>query len=317
MSAARRDDPKLVPAVIGQWERIADGVNTFADLAFTQSSRLPGRSIADLVVRVTGSVAVLSDAVAGPPPPATDMSLSAYLADHLPAPDQLPAPGAPAGATVGTAALARRGQGAGGPDAADGTDGTDGTDIIGIADASDPAAGPAGPAAPDAADLAYFAGGIRSRLRDRVVAAAAGLDGVDTRRLVTVASGRTGGAGMRLGDLLLAGAVEGVVHGLDLGVEPVRDALRLAVKACTGLLAARAPGRSVEVRVPPFVAVQAVEGPRHTRGTPPNVVEADAVAFVEVAAGRLSWADAVADGRVRASGARADLRPYLPLLRIT
>ncbi|WP_241255389.1 sterol carrier family protein, partial [Candidatus Protofrankia californiensis] len=125
------------------------------------------------------------------------------------------------------------------------------------------------------------------------------------------------GAGMRLGDFLLAGAVEGVVHGLDLGVEPVRDALRLAVKACTGLLGARAPGRSVEVRVPPFAAVQVVEGPRHTRGTPPNVVEAEAVAFVEVAVGRLSWAAATADGRVRASGVRADLRPYLPLLRIT
>jgi hypothetical protein len=68
------------------------------------------------------------------------------------------------------------------------------------------------------------------------------------------------------------------------------------------------------MRTSTHAAVQAVEGPRHTRGTPPNVVECDPVAFVELATGRLAWADAVADGRVRASGERADLSPWLPLL---
>jgi hypothetical protein len=66
--------------------------------------------------------------------------------------------------------------------------------------------------------------------------------------------------------------------------------------------------------VPPYVAVQAVEGPRHTRGTPPNVVETDPLTWVRVAAGRVPFAAAVAHGDVRASGQRADLAPYLPLL---
>jgi hypothetical protein len=65
--------------------------------------------------------------------------------------------------------------------------------------------------------------------------------------------------------------------------------------------------------VPPFAAVQCVEGPRHTRGTPPNVVEADPVAFVELCTGRLAWVDAVRDGRVRTWGDRADLSAWLPL----
>ncbi|MBL7627717.1 sterol carrier family protein [Frankia nepalensis] len=111
-----------------------------------------------------------------------------------------------------------------------------------------------------------------------------------------------------------AQAVEGVVRDLDHGVTPDRDALRAAVRVFLDRLAARAPGRSVEVRVPPFAAVQVIEGPRHTRGTPANVVEADPAAFVALAAGRLDWAVAVADGRITASGERADLRPYLPLL---
>jgi hypothetical protein len=93
-----------------------------------------------------------------------------------------------------------------------------------------------------------------------------------------------------------------------------RTELALAVRGLAEQLAERAPGRHVEVRVPPFTAVQCVEGPRHTRGTPPNVVEADPQAFVELCAGRLSWADAVRDGRVKTWGDRADLSPWLPLL---
>jgi hypothetical protein len=68
------------------------------------------------------------------------------------------------------------------------------------------------------------------------------------------------------------------------------------------------------VRVPPFVAVQAIAGPRHTRGTPPNVVETDPLTWLRLASGRVSFATAVADGAVRASGTRADLSAYLPVL---
>ena len=90
--------------------------------------------------------------------------------------------------------------------------------------------------------------------------------------------------------------------------------LALAVRGLAQRLAEVAPGRHVELRVPPYTAVQCVEGPRHTRGTPPNVVEADPVAFVELCAGQLSWPDATRDGRVRTWGDRADLSPWLPLL---
>lgn len=74
------------------------------------------------------------------------------------------------------------------------------------------------------------------------------------------------------------------------------------------------PGRSVEVRVPPFSAVQAIEGIRHTRGTPPNVIEMDGTTWLELAVGTLDWAAAVDTGRVRASGTRADLSGYLPIV---
>jgi uncharacterized protein (TIGR03083 family) len=99
--------------------------------------------------------------------------------------------------------------------------------------------------------------------------------------------------------------------------EPVpllRPALASTVRSLAEMLAAHAPGRSVEVRVPPFVAVQAVPGPRHTRGTPPNVVETDPVTWLRLATGRARFADAVRSGQVRASGTRADLASYLPVL---
>jgi hypothetical protein len=105
-----------------------------------------------------------------------------------------------------------------------------------------------------------------------------------------------------------------VAAALGAGLAPRPGALRGAARYLVGLLAARAPGRAVEVRVPPYAAAQCVEGPRHTRGTPPNVVETDPVTWVRLAAGLLPWAEAVATGAVRASGVRADLAPYLPLL---
>ena len=89
---------------------------------------------------------------------------------------------------------------------------------------------------------------------------------------------------------------------------------RLLVKHFMAVLGTRAPGRSVEVRVPPYAAVQAVEGVRHTRGTPPAVVETDAETWLALAVGALTFADAERAGKLRASGERADLTPYLPLL---
>jgi hypothetical protein len=89
--------------------------------------------------------------------------------------------------------------------------------------------------------------------------------------------------------------------------------LKLLTKHFMAVLEERAPGHSVEVRVPPYAAVQVVPGVRHTRGTPPAVVETDAATFLALATGELSWAEAYAAGRVSASGERADLTPYLPL----
>jgi uncharacterized protein (TIGR03083 family) len=94
----------------------------------------------------------------------------------------------------------------------------------------------------------------------------------------------------------------------------LRAALATTVRLLAELLAAQAPGRSVEVRIAPFVAVQAVPGPRHTRGTPPNVVETDPVTWLRVATGRAPFADAVESGTIKASGNRSDLTPYLPVL---
>lgn len=86
-----------------------------------------------------------------------------------------------------------------------------------------------------------------------------------------------------------------------------------AVRYLLQLLAEKAPGGTVEVRVPPFGATQVIEGPRHTRGTPPNVVEMDAATWIALATGRLAWADAEASGSLRASGVRADVSHLLPL----
>ena len=98
--------------------------------------------------------------------------------------------------------------------------------------------------------------------------------------------------------------------------QPDRATLARAVRLSLRVLPAIAPGRSVEVRVPPFAAVQCVAGPRHTRGTPPNVIETDPRSWLELATGRLAWADAVATHRVRASGSRADIGTLLPVVRL-
>ncbi|GAA2469731.1 maleylpyruvate isomerase family mycothiol-dependent enzyme [Streptomyces lavendulocolor] len=134
-------------------------------------------------------------------------------------------------------------------------------------------------------------------------------------RLITTRFG-----GVRLGDFLVTRTVELIVHTDDLsaatGLTVPND--RQALAACTRLLAdalaVKAPGGSVEVRVPPYAVVQCVEGPRHTRGTPPNVVETDPLTWVRLATGRTTWADALAAAQVHASGERADLSAHLPVL---
>ena len=110
-----------------------------------------------------------------------------------------------------------------------------------------------------------------------------------------------------------ATAVRTAIAGGDVS----RDTLATAVRFLLQVLAEHAEGNTVEVRVPPFGAVQCIEGPRHTRGTPPNVVETDAATWLQLATGSLAWADALAAGRVHASGQRADLSDYLPVMAAT
>jgi uncharacterized protein (TIGR03083 family) len=135
-----------------------------------------------------------------------------------------------------------------------------------------------------------------------------------------VVAGRRGP--LKLSDLMVTRVNELVVHSLDLSaslpeMDPVpldRQALGISCRMLTGILAERAPGHTVEVRVPPYAAIQCVDGPRHTRGTPANVVETDPVTWVELATGRRTWADAVAARKVSASGERADISEHLPVL---
>jgi hypothetical protein len=109
-------------------------------------------------------------------------------------------------------------------------------------------------------------------------------------------------------------ALRAVEEALAGGGEPARPLLATAVRYSLEELAARYPGGSVEVRVPPFAAVQVIEGPRHTRGTPPAVVEVDATTWIRLATGELGFDEARADGRVQASGNRADLGDLLPVV---
>lgn len=125
-------------------------------------------------------------------------------------------------------------------------------------------------------------------------------------------------ARVRIGDDIGRAAVSVVqaatAEGADAATSVDRSTLALAVRYSLQLLAEEAPGGTVEVRVPPFGAVQCIEGPKHTRGTPPNVVETDVTTWLALATGNLSWADARAAGRVHASGQRADLGDVLPII---
>lgn len=114
-------------------------------------------------------------------------------------------------------------------------------------------------------------------------------------------------------------AVDAWARAADQGPEQIaalpRAVRATAVRYTLEELATGAPGNAVEVRVPPYGVCQCLEGPGHTRGTPPNVIETDAATWLALATGRRRWSEAVDGGDVRASGARADLAAVLPLLR--
>ncbi len=193
--------------------------------------------------------------------------------------------------TATTAGLARI-IAAGGPDRPDTTIEGWATAVPGLADVADK------DAREGEADFATAVEKARAALAD-----------ADEKQVVVQ---RTGAHPLR--DAVRFRIIEGVVHGLDLGIDPDPIAQRHAVRTLVEILSARAPGHAVELRITPYVAVQVVEGPRHTRGTPPNVVEMGPRPFLELATGRASWQEEVQAGRVRASGERADLSPWLPLL---
>ncbi|WP_369037075.1 maleylpyruvate isomerase family mycothiol-dependent enzyme [Streptomyces adonidis] len=142
------------------------------------------------------------------------------------------------------------------------------------------------------------------------------LTGVADTRVLAVRIGS-----VTLTDFLVTRTVELVVHtddlndavpGLDIPYD--RQALATCTRLLADTLAAKAPGGSTEVRIPPYAVVQCVEGPRHTRGTPPNVVETDPLTWIRLATGRVTWTDALDKAQVSASGERADLGDLLPLM---
>ncbi|MGX1848744.1 sterol carrier family protein [Streptomyces sp. NPDC055299] len=125
---------------------------------------------------------------------------------------------------------------------------------------------------------------------------------------------------MPLADFLVTRCLELVVHGDDLAAATGttipfdRQALATTTRLLADTLADKAPGGSVELRIPPFAVVQCVAGPKHTRGTPPNVVETDPLTWIRLATGRTTWDRARDAADVSASGERSDISGYLPLL---
>ena len=105
--------------------------------------------------------------------------------------------------------------------------------------------------------------------------------------------------------------------GDDTAPEPDRNEIATAVRLTARALAALAPGASVEVRIPPFVAVQCISGPKHTRGTPPNVAESDPRTWLLLVTGLKGVDEAVAEGLLRLSGSRAqEISTWFPLVRL-
>ncbi|MEV7197487.1 sterol carrier family protein [Streptomyces sp. NPDC093510] len=161
--------------------------------------------------------------------------------------------------------------------------------------------------------------------------AGAGLDDLFTRTLTGIEESLAAASddrlvpsrfgAMTLGDFLVTRTVELTVHTDDLNdavpeldVPYDRQALAACARLLADALAVKAPGASTEVRIPPYAVVQCVEGPRHTRGTPPNVVEADPLTWIRLATGRTDWATALGAAQVSASGERADLSGLLPIM---
>ncbi|MFF9489983.1 sterol carrier family protein [Streptomyces sp. NPDC014676] len=178
-----------------------------------------------------------------------------------------------------------------------------------IAADADAIAGTARRLAADHPDLDAHLADVERRFTDR-------LDAHPGGRPIPTSAGA-----LPLADYVVTRTVELVVHTDDLnaavpglGIPYDRQALAACTRLLADALAAKAPGGSTEVRIPPYAVVQCVEGPRHTRGTPPNVVETDPLTWARLASGRTAWQDAVAGAKVSASGERADLGPYLPLL---
>lgn len=114
--------------------------------------------------------------------------------------------------------------------------------------------------------------------------------------------------------MLLVDPVATCMAAYNVGETPDRVSEKTAVKRLMQLLVAKAPGNSVEVRVPPYSAVQVVEGTRHRRGTPPATVECDAKTFIQLATGAITWRQAIDSGDLIASGERSDLTDLLPLV---
>ncbi|WP_327368844.1 maleylpyruvate isomerase family mycothiol-dependent enzyme [Streptomyces sp. NBC_01217] len=162
--------------------------------------------------------------------------------------------------------------------------------------------------AADHPDLDALYGEVAARFEELV-------PGAPEERLLPTRAGA-----MRLADFLVTRTVELVVHTDDLneaaglGIPYDRQALAACTRLLADALAEKAPGGSVEVRVPPFAVVQCVQGPKHTRGTPPNVVETDPLTWIRLATGRTEWARALDEAKVSASGERADLAALLPLM---
>ncbi|MHA7962131.1 maleylpyruvate isomerase family mycothiol-dependent enzyme [Streptomyces sp. L500] len=187
-------------------------------------------------------------------------------------------------------------------------------------------------------EYAAGSGARAAEVAERAVAAAEALAGQGPNSLVdaldrvaerlsaaladagSVTAVPTGLGAMSLSDYVVTRLVEAVVHGDDLAtatgtvVRHDRQALATVSRLFADVLATKAPGGSVEVRIPPFAVTQCVAGPQHTRGTPPNVVETDPITWIRLATGRLTWSDAIESTAVTASGERADLSAQLPLL---
>ncbi|WP_037601082.1 maleylpyruvate isomerase family mycothiol-dependent enzyme [Streptacidiphilus rugosus] len=184
---------------------------------------------------------------------------------------------------------------------------------------SDWAAGTRGAAAAIAEDAEEraAAGDLREALNAAVDRAVAVLDadlGPETRIV------HRRGA-MLLDDYLVTRLVEAVVHADDLAdalkindFPHDRHALASVCRLLADAFAAQAPGGAVELRIPPFAVVQCVEGPRHTRGTPPNVVETSPLPWIRLATGRTTWAQALDVAELTASGERSDLSSLLPVM---